>query len=78
MNLIERIVSDVIMEGLHVLPRRRDPAVVAQTTEAATKVLTAGRLLREIQGLQGELERSRPTKRQGDATTWGSNSSSSR
>lgn len=49
--------------------RRRDPAVVHQTTEAAIDVRTNGRLLREIRGIQDELERARSSKqhRQGDA-----------
>lgn len=73
MGLLERL-----RKGLHMLPtRRKDPAVVTQTAEAAQEVRTAGRLLREIRGLQGELERSRPGKHhQGDAA-WGSNSRSS-
>ena len=70
---------DRLREGLRVInPRRMDPAVAHQTTTAATDVRTNGRLLREIRGLQGELERARTSKQppQGDAA-WGSNSSSS-
>jgi hypothetical protein len=70
---------DRLREGLQMIhPRRRDPAVVHQTAEAAVDVRTNGRLLREIRGLQGELERSRPSKQhlQGDAA-WGSKNSSS-
>lgn len=74
MGLTERLGKGLRM----FVPRHRDPEVAAQMTEAAVDVRESGRLLREIRGLQGELERSRPSKRQGDASTWGSKHSSLR
>lgn len=58
--------------------RRRDPDVARQVAESADDLRTNGRLLREIRGLQGELERARPSKKQHQgAAPWGSNKPSS-
>lgn len=72
MGLLERLRKGLRMIG----PSRRDPAVAKQITQAAVDVRESGRLFREIRGLQGELERTRPSKHRGDAT-WDSNSPSS-